>query len=83
MKDLRNGDLRGYHVGYRSLAMSAFNFTTVEGIGEGEEGGEMMLGDLEKYTTYAVVVQAYNEVGAGPLSEPVSAQTLEDGETKR
>lgn len=25
------------------------------------------------------MVQAFNQVGSGPLSEPVSAQTMEDG----
>jgi hypothetical protein len=48
--------------------------------GDGEEGaGELLLGGLSKYTRYSIVVQAFNQVGHGPLSEPVSAQTLEDG----
>lgn len=50
--------------------------------GDGEDGtGELILAGLAKYTRYTVVVQAYNQVGRGPLSEPVSAQTLEDGIT--
>lgn len=49
--------------------------------GDGEDGsGELLLGSLEKYTRYTIVVQAFNQVGHGPLSEPVSAQTLEDCE---
>lgn len=48
--------------------------------GDGEDGtGELLLGGLEKYKRYTIVVQAFNQVGHGPLSEPVSAQTLEDG----
>lgn len=31
-------------------------------------------------TRYAVIVQAYNNVGAGPRSDEVSATTLEAGE---
>lgn len=57
--------------------MGAYNFTSV--IGDGEDGGEIMLSGLKKYTRYLIVVQAYNEVGSGPLSEQVSTETLEDG----
>lgn len=50
-------------------------------VGDGaEEGAEYLLTDLAKFTRYAIVVQAVNQVGPGPLSEPVTAQTLEDGE---
>ncbi|XP_030767446.1 Down syndrome cell adhesion molecule-like protein Dscam2 [Sitophilus oryzae] len=47
--------------------------------GDGEDGGEILLGGLAKFTRYHIVIQAYNEVGAGPLSDPVTAQTMEDG----
>lgn len=60
--------------------MSSYNFTSVNG--DGEDGsGEMLLNGLAKYTRYTLVVQAFNEIGVGPLSEPVSAQTMEDGES--
>lgn len=50
--------------------------------GDGEEGaGELLLGGLSKYTRYSIVVQAFNQVGQGPLSEPIPAQTMEDGES--
>lgn len=52
--------------------------TAVNGDAE-DSSGELLLSGLSKFTRYSVVVQAYNEVGQGPLSEPVSAQTLEDG----
>ena len=35
---------------------------------------------LVAFTDYYVVVQAVNEEGAGPNSEPVQVKTLEDGE---
>jgi len=48
--------------------------------GDGDEGtGELMLGGLAKYSRYTIVAQAFNQVGPGPLSEAVTAQTLEDG----
>lgn len=58
--------------------MGSYNFTSVNG--DGEDGsGEILLNGLAKYTRYTLVVQAFNEVGVGPLSDPVSAQTMEDG----
>lgn len=58
--------------------MGSYNFTTVTG--DAEDGGELLLGGLAKFTRYTVVAQAFNEVGAGPMTEAVTAQTLEDGE---
>jgi hypothetical protein len=75
--ELRHGEIQGFNVGYRTTTMGAFNFTTV--MGDGEDGGELLLGGLEKYTRYTIVVQAFNEVGTGPLSETVPIQTMEDG----
>ncbi|XP_066139979.1 cell adhesion molecule Dscam2 isoform X2 [Euwallacea fornicatus] len=74
--ELRHGIIQGYNVGYRAPFMGSFNFTSVTG--DGEDGGEVLLGGLKKYTRYALVVQAYNEVGTGPLSEQVTTETLED-----
>jgi hypothetical protein len=55
-----------------------YNFTSVGGDGE-EGGGDSLLGGLSKFTQYLVVVQAFNQVGPGPLSDPVAVQTMEDG----
>lgn len=57
--------------------MGTYNFTSIQG--DGEDNGELLLGGLAKYTRYTIVVQAFNEIGTGPLSESVSSQTLEDG----
>lgn len=56
-----------------------YNMTAVSGVGD-EGGGELILSGLLKYTRYSLVVQAFNQVGQGPLSEAVTAQTMEDGE---
>jgi hypothetical protein len=82
LHEFRNGDILGYNIGYRiaSHQTMSYNFTGVSG--DGEEGsGETILTGLLKYTRYAIVVQAFNQVGTGPLSEPVTTQTMEDGET--
>lgn len=57
--------------------MRSYNFTTV--MGDGENNYDFILEGLRKYTRYSVIVQAFNKVGPGPLSEPHTAQTLEDG----
>lgn len=59
------------------MDIMAPNMTTV--YGDGEDGGELILTDLVKFKKYSIVVQAFNEVGNGPLSEPTTAQTMEDG----
>lgn len=79
--EFRNGEIQGYNVGYRvaSHQSISYNFTSVPG--DGEDGsGEVILTNLLKYTRYAIVVQAFNQIGTGPLSEPVTTQTMEDGE---
>ncbi len=40
----------------------------------------LSLTHLKKYTRYAVVVQAYNRLGAGPRTEEIEVMTGEDGE---
>ncbi|KAH8302477.1 hypothetical protein KR044_007321 [Drosophila immigrans] len=79
LPELRHGDIQGYNVGYK-LASSgniAYNFTSVSGDGEGGNG-ELLLSGLSKFARYSIVVQAFNQVGPGPLSEPTTAQTMED-----
>ncbi|XP_031785655.1 Down syndrome cell adhesion molecule-like protein Dscam2 isoform X10 [Nasonia vitripennis] len=79
LPELRHGDIEGFNVGYRESTSSnpSFNFTSVPG--DGEEGGaELRLTGLRPHTRYTLIVQAYNQVGSGPLSEMLSTQTLED-----
>ncbi|XP_030386436.1 Down syndrome cell adhesion molecule-like protein Dscam2 isoform X2 [Scaptodrosophila lebanonensis] len=79
LPELRHGDIQGYNVGYKlaSAGNTAYNFTSVAGDGEGGTG-ELLLSGLQKFARYNVVVQAFNQVGPGPLTEPTSAQTMED-----
>ncbi|GAB0100349.1 Down syndrome cell adhesion molecule-like protein Dscam2 [Sergentomyia squamirostris] len=79
LPELRNGEIQGYNIGYKTSMSSAavYNFTSISG--DGDDGsGELLLNNLAKYTRYTLVIQAFNQVGPGPLSEPTSAQTLED-----
>lgn len=78
LPELRHGDIQGYNVGFRIGNSGSYNFTSITG--DGEDGsGELLFGGLAKYTRYTIVAQAFNEIGAGPLSEPATAQTMEDG----
>ncbi|KAL9905344.1 Down syndrome cell adhesion molecule 2 isoform 5-T8 [Glossina fuscipes fuscipes] len=79
LAELRHGDIQGYNVGYKlsSSGNTAYNFTSVSGDGDGGTG-ELLLTGLQKFARYNVVVQAFNQVGPGPLSEAASAQTMED-----
>lgn len=45
----------------------------------GEGVNDFRLTGLDKYQQYSITVQAFNSNGDGPSSDPVLAQTLEDG----
>ncbi|XP_011638391.1 Down syndrome cell adhesion molecule-like protein Dscam2 isoform X6 [Pogonomyrmex barbatus] len=79
LPELRHGDIQGFNVGYKETSSNnpAYNFSSVSGDGE-EGGGELRLTGLRPYTRYTLVVRAYNQVGPGPLCEPLITQTLED-----
>lgn len=83
LTELRHGEIQGYNIGFKTSSTTTtstinYNFTSVSG--DGDEGtGELLLTNLMKYTRYTIVIQAFNQVGSGPLSEPTTAQTLEDG----
>lgn len=83
-KDEWNGNLLGYYVGYKEATQSADveptqtnNFKTVEV--RSHFGGETLLENLNKFTSYNIVVQAYTSQGSGPLSKEIQVSTLEDG----
>lgn len=84
-KDDWNGNLLGYYVGYQLLNSFApgdvaptpeFNFKTVEI--RSHFGGEFLLQNLNKFTQYTIVVQAYTSQGSGPASKEILVTTLED-----
>lgn len=80
MYELRNGEIKGYNIGYKvtTAQSNSYNFSSTSG--DGEDGtGELILSGLAKFSRYTIIAQAFNQVGPGPLSEPVSAQTMEDG----
>lgn len=81
-KDQHFGDIRGYYVGYKvsGSETEAYVYKTLEV----EERGfteESQLTGLKRFTKYSVIVQAFNSKGAGPASEEIVAQTLQNGES--
>lgn len=72
--------MRGYYVGYKvsGFENEAFIYKTLE-IDERGFVEETQLNGLKKFTKYSVIVQAFNSKGAGPASEEIVAQTLQNG----
>ncbi|EGI65995.1 Down syndrome cell adhesion molecule-like protein [Acromyrmex echinatior] len=89
--DLWNGEILGYHVGYKEHRLGAEQYTykTVErristasvalGLARTSmPGRQHHLTNLKKFTRYSVVVQAFNALGPGPMTQEAVASTLED-----
>ena len=85
-KDLWNGNLLGYYVGYQIVtnskateaSTSNYSFKTVEV--QSHFGGDVVLSGLNKFSKYKIVVQAYTAQGSGPTSKEIVVSTKEDGE---
>ena len=88
-EDLHYGQIRGYYVGYKVAASEseAFVYKTLEAddraASSNSVGGinveETQLSGLKRFTKYTIIVQAFNTKGAGPASEEIVAQTLQNG----
>ncbi|CAN7976283.1 unnamed protein product [Ixodes persulcatus] len=75
---LQYGDIQGYYVGYRVHGTTEpYVFKTVTRASGPTT--QCIIDNLQRATAYAVVVQAYNEKGAGPLSDEIMVQTHEHG----
>ncbi|KAH8024617.1 hypothetical protein HPB51_000016 [Rhipicephalus microplus] len=75
-KEFHFGAIKGYYVGYRVAASSdPYIYKTLDLGAEGRE--ECVLSSLSRFTQYSVIVQAYNNKGAGPPSDEVVVQTLD------
>ncbi|XP_051153600.1 cell adhesion molecule Dscam2 isoform X25 [Leptopilina boulardi] len=73
-----NGEILGYYVGYRlSSSEKPYMFETVEFSKEDGKEHHLQITNLKIYTQYSVVVQAFNKVGSGPMSEERRQHTAE------
>lgn len=84
-RDLWNGNLLGYYVGYQLVTnvkniemapTAGYNFKTVEV--QSHFGGDVVLSNLIKFSSYKIVVQAYTSQGSGPTCKEIVVSTLED-----
>ncbi|GIY53243.1 contactin-1 [Caerostris darwini] len=75
LKEESLSPIDGYYVGYKSRNSDQFAYKTLET----SLGGllECEITDLNKNTKYKVIVQAFNNKGAGPPSDEAQVQTLE------
>ncbi|CAK1600970.1 unnamed protein product [Parnassius mnemosyne] len=77
-----NGELQGYYVGYKLASSNkSFVFETVDISKESGKEHHLDILNLKTYTQYAIVVQAFNKVGSGPVSGEVRAYTAEGAPT--
>ncbi|CAL7934264.1 unnamed protein product [Xylocopa violacea] len=73
-----NGEILGYYVGYRlSSSDKPYMFETVDFSKEDGKEHHLQITNLKTYTQYSVVVQAFNKVGSGPMSEERRQHTAE------
>lgn len=79
-KRLRNGNIKGYYVGYKDAnSTEPYQYKTVDISPSEEMRSNTDLRGLTPYSYYSVVVQAFSLKGAGPRSDPVIVMTMEDG----
>ena len=79
-----NGDILGYYVGYKKTIHGddkPYLFETVEFIKEKGHEHQLQISNLEVFTEYAVVVQGFNKIGQGPMSDEVLVHTAEGAPT--
>jgi Down syndrome cell adhesion molecule len=88
-RELWNGNLLGYYVGYQPVSSSKINevaptasysFKTVEV--QSHFGGDVVLSGLNKFSAYKIIVQAYTSQGSGPTCKEILVATMEDGKAK-
>ncbi|XP_064480479.1 cell adhesion molecule Dscam1-like [Ornithodoros turicata] len=80
--DLHHGKIQGYYIGYKEVNKGnvEYQYKNVEALdGDPTSRRRHMshLTNLKRKATYTVKVQAYNSEGAGPMSDDISATTLE------
>ena len=71
----QRGPITGYRLRY-SNGTSIVNTS-------GEESRHHVLTGLTPYTNYSVQVAAVNDGGTGPYSNPLTVETLQDGESRK
>ncbi|XP_067127158.1 cell adhesion molecule Dscam1-like isoform X1 [Centruroides vittatus] len=74
---LQHGVIQGYYVGYKVHNSSEPYLYKTLGVTKNFQT-KCKLDNLQKFTKYDILVQAYNMLGAGPRSDKIVAMTMED-----
>ncbi|XP_069038519.1 cell adhesion molecule DSCAML1 isoform X1 [Lepisosteus oculatus] len=77
-KELQNGVIRGYQIGYRENGPGSNGQYTISNMKATGDSEVYTLDNLKKFAQYGVVVQALNRAGTGPSSTEINCTTLED-----
>jgi Down syndrome cell adhesion molecule len=80
-RELWNGEILGYAIGFRKTddaGDQAYNYSRMGSSGSESNVHEFRLTGLDKYTSYSVIILAFNTKGDGPPTKVIKAQTLED-----
>lgn len=74
-KEVQYGKIKGYYIGYKiaDSIVEPFQYKNVEAIGDNDGTKYEMtyITNLKRKTNYIIILQAYNNVGAGPRSDEV------------
>ncbi|XP_076297104.1 Down syndrome cell adhesion molecule 1 isoform X23 [Lasioglossum baleicum] len=73
-----NGEILGYYVGYKLTSSDKlYTYETVDFSMEDGKEHHLQITNLKTYTQYSVVVQAFNKVGSGAMSDVRRQHTAE------
>lgn len=73
-----NGEILGYYVGYKPTSSnSSFVYETVNYLVSTAEEHSLEISNLKTYTQYTVVVQSFNKIGPGPVTDELAVYTAE------
>jgi netrin-G3 ligand len=80
-QDRQNGDITGYKVSYVKIPRRGEAAETQDGmlLAVGPNDRSCDLDNLDKWTIYQITVLASTKIGDGPASQPINAETDEDG----
>ena len=78
-----NGRLLGFYLGLKEHDSKVpYNFTTVGAIEGTNSHTSTVVNELQPYTKYDIILQAFNSKGTGPASDPVIGKTRQDKPSK-
>lgn len=78
-KEVQFGKIKGYYIGYKIAdSDEPFQYKNVDVVSDGDPNKfeTSYVTNLKRKTTYAIILQSYNSVGAGPRTDEVNTIKL-------